>query len=85
MHAIELPDELVERSLRLAQALGLAFAGIDLKLTPNKQLPIRPINFPFPEFQAARRVKHLTLAVAGYPLGTDLPQRKHHNPWKNKE
>jgi hypothetical protein len=37
LHAIELPDELAERSLRLAQALGLAFAGIDLKLTPNKQ------------------------------------------------
>ena len=33
-------------------------------------LTIRPINFPFPEFQAARRVKHLTLAVAGYPLVT---------------
>src|SRR5437016_6056766 len=33
-------------------------------------LPIRPINFPFPEFQAARRVKHLTLVVAGYPLVT---------------
>src|SRR5215472_15410399 len=34
------------------------------------ELSIRPINFPFPEFQAARRVKHLTLAVAGYPLVT---------------
>ena len=33
-------------------------------------LTIRPINFPFPEFQAARRVKHLTLAVAGYPFVT---------------
>src|SRR5262249_50089005 len=33
-------------------------------------LLIRPINFPFPEFQAARRVHHLTLAVAGYPLVT---------------
>ena len=32
--------------------------------------PIRPINSPFPEFQAARRVKHLTPAVAGYPLVT---------------
>src|SRR5437899_556247 len=35
-----------------------------------EKLPIRPINFPFPEFQAARRVKHLTLVVAGYPLVT---------------
>src|SRR6516165_5930478 len=28
--------------------------------------PIRPINFLFPEFQAARRVKPPTPAVAGY-------------------
>jgi hypothetical protein len=34
------------------------------------QLPIRPINFPFPEFQAACRVKHLTLVVVVYPLVT---------------
>ena len=33
-------------------------------------LSIRPINFPFPELQAARRVMPLTLAVAGYPLVT---------------
>jgi hypothetical protein len=48
-------------------------------------LPIRPIKFPFPEFQAARRVKHLTLVVAGYLLVTltgvsadaGFPRRRH--------
>ncbi len=30
-------------------------------------LPIRPINFPFPEFQAAGRAQHLTPTVAEYP------------------
>jgi hypothetical protein len=51
----------------------------------EKELPIRPINFPFPEFQAARRVKHLTLAVVGYPLviltgmsaDAGFPRRRH--------
>src|SRR5262245_15242713 len=48
-------------------------------------LPIRPINFPFPEFQAVRRVKHLTLVAVGYPLvpltgmsaDAEFPRRRH--------
>src|SRR3989449_3565333 len=32
-------------------------------------LPIRSINFLFPEFQAAYRAQSLTLAVAEYPPG----------------
>src|SRR2546430_9963663 len=48
-------------------------------------LSIRLINFPVPKFQAARRVKHLTLVVAGYPLVTltgmsadaGFPRRRH--------
>src|SRR5262249_37848658 len=48
-------DQLTEQFQRL-------FREIDLS--------IRPINFPFPEFQAARRVLPLTLAVAGYALVT---------------
>ena len=44
LHAIALPDELAERCLRLAQALGLAFAGIDLKLTPDKRLLLLRLN-----------------------------------------
>ena len=30
-------------------------------------LPIRPIRFHFPEFQAAQRERHPIPAVAGYP------------------
>src|SRR5712691_10259390 len=33
-------------------------------------LPIRPINFQFPEFQAVRREKYPTPAVAGFPPAT---------------
>ena len=44
--------------------------GDDTRRSMRQKLTIRPINFPFPEFQAARRVKHLTLAVAGYPFVT---------------
>ena len=45
-------------------------AAMELRVFYLYLLTIRPINFPFPEFQAARRVKHLTLAVAGYPFVT---------------
>jgi glutathione synthase/RimK-type ligase-like ATP-grasp enzyme len=34
LKSIELPDEIAERCLRLSAGLGLAFAGIDLRLTP---------------------------------------------------
>src|SRR5713226_9539902 len=37
----------------------------DATIWQTCQLPIRPINFPFPEFPAACRAKHLTPAVAG--------------------
>jgi hypothetical protein len=33
-------------------------------------LPIRPINFQFPEFQAARREQYSAPVVAGYPPAT---------------
>jgi hypothetical protein len=36
--AMVLPDALAGRCLRLAHALGLAVAGIDLKLTPDQQV-----------------------------------------------
>jgi hypothetical protein len=35
LHAIELTDVLAKRYPRLAQALGPAFPGTDLKLTPD--------------------------------------------------
>jgi len=71
LHAIELPDELAERCLRLAQALGLAFAGIDLKLTPDKQAYCFEVN-PSPAFSyyAAHTGQPIAQAVACYLAGT---------------
>jgi hypothetical protein len=34
---------------------------------PKRHLPIRPIRFRFPEFQAAHRERHPIPAVAGSP------------------
>ena len=71
MHAIGLPDELAERCLRLAQALGLAFAGIDLKLTPDKQAYCFEVN-PSPAFSyyEAHTGQPIAQAVACYLAGT---------------
>ena len=44
LHAIELPDALADRCLRLAQGLELTFAGIELKLTPDNQTYCLEVN-----------------------------------------
>ena len=44
-----LPDELAQRCVKLANALGLAFAGIDLKLTPERRVCCFEVN-PSPAF-----------------------------------
>ena len=71
LHAMELPDELAERCLRLAQALGLAFAGIDLKLTPDKHAYCFEVN-PSPAFSyyEAHTGQPIAHAVACYLAGT---------------
>ena len=64
------------RSMR--QKLTEALQKLDLNgpaefrqvmLVDDFALPIRFINFPFPEFQVAYRAQSLTLAVAEYPPG----------------
>jgi glutathione synthase/RimK-type ligase-like ATP-grasp enzyme len=45
----ELPSELTERCIGLAKGLGLAFAGIDLKITPDGQVYCFEVN-PSPAF-----------------------------------
>jgi glutathione synthase/RimK-type ligase-like ATP-grasp enzyme len=47
--AIELPAELAEKCVRLAARLGLAFAGIDLKITPDDRVYCFEVN-PSPAF-----------------------------------
>lgn len=49
LQAIELPDELAEQCLNLAQGLELPFAGIDLKITPDRQAYCFEVN-PSPAF-----------------------------------
>ena len=70
LHAIELPDALAERCLGLAQALGLAFAGIDLKLTPDNQVYCFEVN-PSPAFSyyEAHTGQPIAQAVARYLSG----------------
>lgn len=49
LEPFELEDDLAERCIRLAQGLGLAFAGIDLKLTPDGEVFCFEVN-PSPGF-----------------------------------
>jgi hypothetical protein len=46
---VELSDELAERCLRLSASLGLEFAGIDLKITPEDDVYCFEVN-PSPAF-----------------------------------
>jgi glutathione synthase/RimK-type ligase-like ATP-grasp enzyme len=49
LHDAELSDELAERCCRLSAALGLDFAGIDLKITPDHDVYCFEVN-PSPAF-----------------------------------
>lgn len=70
LKAIELPDELAERCVRLSQALGLAFAGIDLKIPPDNQVYCFEVN-PCPAFSyyEANTGQPIAQAVARYLAG----------------
>lgn len=70
LQAIELPKTLAERCTRLSQALGLAFAGIDLKITPDNQVYCFEVN-PSPAFSyyEAHTAQPIARAVARYLAG----------------
>lgn len=72
MKAIELPGELAERCVRLSHALGLVFAGIDLKITPDNQVLCFEVN-PSPAFSyyEANTEQPIAQAVARYLAGTE--------------
>ncbi len=67
-HAID--DELAARCLALAAALGLDFAGIDLRLTSEGELYCLEVN-PSPAYSAfeAATGQPIALALAGYLAG----------------
>ena len=70
MKAIELPDELAEQCVRLSHALGLPFAGIDLKITPDHQVFCFEVN-PSPAFSyyEANTGQPIAYTVARYLAG----------------
>jgi glutathione synthase/RimK-type ligase-like ATP-grasp enzyme len=66
----ELSDEITEKCIRLSQALGLDFAGIDLKITPEKRIFCFEVNtspgFNFYEAQTGQPIaKTLALYLSG--------------------
>lgn len=66
----ELSDELTEKCVRLSQALGLDFAGIDLKITPEDRVFCFEVN-PSPAFSyyEANTGQPIAEAVARYLAG----------------
>lgn len=72
LSAYELPDEIAEKCLRLADGLGLAFAGIDLKITPDSKVYCFEVN-PCPAFSyyEANTGQPIANAVARYLAGED--------------
>jgi len=72
LRAIEISDELAERCVKLSQALGLAFTGIDLKITPDDQIYCFEVN-PSPAFTyyESETGQPIAEAVARYLAGLD--------------
>jgi hypothetical protein len=54
LEAMELPEDLARRCIALSGALGLAFAGIDLKITPDGEVYCLEVN-PCPAFSYYQR------------------------------
>jgi glutathione synthase/RimK-type ligase-like ATP-grasp enzyme len=74
LREVELSDELSEMSIKLAAGLGLAFAGIDLKVTPDNRVYCFEVN-PSPAFSyyEANTGQPIARAVAGYLAGEQEP------------
>lgn len=61
--ALEIPPQLAQRCVQLATRLGLAFAGIDLKITPDGTTYCLEVN-PSPAYAAYESVAHQPIANA---------------------
>ncbi len=70
LSAIELGDELAERCVALTEGLGLAFSGIDLKLTPDGRVFCFEVN-PCPGYSyfELNSGQAISTAVAQYLAG----------------
>jgi glutathione synthase/RimK-type ligase-like ATP-grasp enzyme len=70
LRGIELPARVIERCIMLADGLGLAFAGIDLKLTPDGEVYCFEVN-PCPAYSyfEANTGQPIAQAVARHLAG----------------
>ena len=70
LSATSLSDELADRCVRLSMSLGLAFAGIDLKVTPDNRVYCLEVN-PSPAFSyyESHTGQPIAEAVARYLAG----------------
>jgi glutathione synthase/RimK-type ligase-like ATP-grasp enzyme len=70
LKAVELSDDLAEMCVKLSAGLGLALAGIDLKITKDNRVYCFEVN-PSPAFSyyEANTGQPIALAVAGYLAG----------------
>ena len=70
LREVELSDELAEMCVKLAEGLGLVFAGIDLKITPENHVYCFEVN-PSPAFSyyQGNTGQPIAQAVAAYLAG----------------
>jgi hypothetical protein len=72
LREVELSDWLAERCLDLARDLGLAFAGIDLKVTPDNRVYCFEVNpSPAYSYYEGHTNQPISRAVAEYLAGAD--------------
>jgi glutathione synthase/RimK-type ligase-like ATP-grasp enzyme len=71
LKAADLPSEIAEKCVKLTEGLGLAFAGIDLKVTPEGEVFCFEVN-PCPAFSyyEANTDQPIARAVARYLNGS---------------
>ena len=71
LRPVELTDDLAERCVKLSAGLGLAFAGIDLKITPENYVYCFEVN-PSPAFSyyESQTGQPISQAVADYLSGS---------------
>ena len=72
LRAVEIPQEIQERCISLSNALGLAFSGIDFKLTPDNEFYCFEVNpSPAYSYYEGNTGQPISKAVACYLAGID--------------